>query len=95
MTTVQNVIAHRRALRFAVAIATAVIALPDPARADVTDAAICPKSPPACTASRTNCCTRDFPATPTAKAILIPMDRCHQPGSSSNGPNSTNGSSPA
>jgi hypothetical protein len=95
MTTVRHVIARRRASWFAVAIATAVIAIPAPATADVTDAAICPRSPPVCTASRTNCCTRDFPATTSAKAILIPIDRCHQPGSSSNGPNSTNGSSPS
>jgi hypothetical protein len=74
-----------------------VIALAAPARvqADVTDAAICPKALAACTASRTSCCTRDFPATTSANAIMIPIDRCHQPGSSSNGPNSTNGSSPS
>jgi hypothetical protein len=78
-----------------VACAIAALAFPATALAEVTDAAICPKSPPTCSAARTNCCTRDFPATPTAKAILIPMDRCHQPGSSSNGPNSINGSSPS
>jgi hypothetical protein len=83
-----------RAARW-IAVAMTLLALRATANAEVTDAAICPKAPPMCSAARTSCCTRDFPAMTSAKAILIPMDRCHEPGSSSNGPNSTNGSSPS
>jgi len=55
------------------------LAVPGSARAQVTDAATCPAAPPACTPSTSNCCTRDFVGSSSQKAIVIPMDRCHQP----------------
>ncbi|MGE5187006.1 MAG: hypothetical protein ACM31C_33375 [Acidobacteriota bacterium] len=52
------------------------LAMPRPARAQVTDSADCPTSPPSCSATRTNCCTTN-PAG-SSGAVLIPLDRCHQ-----------------
>jgi len=48
------------------------------ARAQVSDHAQCGTTLPACTTLRTSCCTRDFDSTTAQRAILIPMDRCHQ-----------------
>ena len=56
-----------------------VIALvPRSADAQVTDHAQCGTQLPACTTLRTNCCTRDFVGSSSQKAIIIPLDRCHQ-----------------
>src|SRR5688572_14930721 len=49
------------------------------AHAQVVDPATCGTSLPPCTATRTSCCVRNFVSTSTQKAILIPLDRCHQP----------------
>ncbi|MBA3451582.1 MAG: hypothetical protein H0T42_00630, partial [Deltaproteobacteria bacterium] len=54
------------------------LAVPRSAHAQVTDGVTCPVSPPACTPSTTGCCTRDFVGSSSQKAIVIPMDRCHQ-----------------
>lgn len=48
------------------------------AHAQVSDPATCSKILPICTPTRPNCCTRDFTSAASAKAILIPTDRCHQ-----------------
>lgn len=55
------------------------------AEAQVSDEANCGATLPACTALRTNCCTRNFASTTTQKALLIPMDRCHQPFTNASG----------
>src|SRR5665647_2866858 len=55
------------------------IGAPRTAHAQVSDAATCPANPPACTPTTMSCCTRDFTGTASQKAIVIPMDRCHQP----------------
>lgn len=52
------------------------LGIPRLARAQVTDSADCPTSPPACSVTRTNCCTTN-PAGSTG-AVIIPLDRCHQ-----------------
>ena len=54
------------------------LAMPRSANAQVTDHAQCGTQLPACTTLRTNCCTRDFVGSSSQKAIIIPMDRCHQ-----------------
>jgi hypothetical protein len=54
-----------------------LMALPRIARAQVTDSADCPSSPPSCSVTRTNCCTTN-PAGASG-GVLIPLDRCHQP----------------
>lgn len=46
--------------------------------AQVSDHAQCGTTLPACTTLRTSCCTRDFDSSTAQKAIIIPMDRCHQ-----------------
>ena len=55
------------------------------ADAQVSDEANCGTSLPACSALRLSCCTRDFASTATARAIVIPMDRCHQPFTNASG----------
>src|SRR5688572_15469375 len=56
---------------------TAVSALAQPA----ADFATCTSPLSQCdyTSGIDNCCYRDFNANGTDKAIIIPMDRCHQP----------------
>jgi hypothetical protein len=82
------------AVRAVVLVVAAIAARP--ALAQVTDPATCGSTLPACTATRTSCCTRDFAGSSAAKAILIPLDRCHQvvANSGSDGPPSGGGSSP-
>jgi hypothetical protein len=55
----------------------AAFAAPRRAHAQVTDAADCPTTLPACTVTRTNCCTAGNPAGATG-GILIPLNRCVQ-----------------
>ncbi len=70
--------------RFFVLLAATLVVLavnvgaPGVARAQRTDEASCPTTLPACTVSRLSCCTRDLIGSATAKAIVIPLDRCHQ-----------------
>ena len=52
--------------------------VPRAAHAQVTDHAQCGTVLPECSTLRTNCCTRDFEGSSSQKAILIPLDRCHQ-----------------
>jgi len=54
-------------------------ALAGPAAAQSSDFATCANTSTACSATVTSCCTAAFPATAAGKAILIPLDRCHQP----------------
>jgi hypothetical protein len=42
------------------------------------DFATCPVSLPLCSGAVDDCCARPFDAVATDKAIVIPMDRCHQ-----------------
>ncbi|HEU0034743.1 MAG TPA: hypothetical protein VFQ53_29165 [Kofleriaceae bacterium] len=79
---------------FGLLILLAIVAGARRAEAQVTDQATCSSSLPACTTTRLNCCTRDFTGTP-AKAIMIPLDRCHQViANGSDGPPGTDGASP-
>ena len=64
--------------RLLIAAALVFAIAPRSADAQVSDAAQCGTQLPACTTLRTNCCTRDFVGSSSQKAILIPMDRCHQ-----------------
>lgn len=79
--------------RLAVLVALVAISASHRADAQVTDAATCPASPPACTTSRTSCCTMNPASSATSKTIIIPMDRCHQPQTGNSFP-STTGASP-
>lgn len=63
----------------AVAIALVGVAAARPAVAQVaTDFASCAPDLAVCDANHQDCCIRDFDAIATDKAIVIPMDRCHQ-----------------
>ncbi len=67
---------HDRTGSRLVLVLAVLLAVPRLARAQVTDSADCPSSPPGCSVTRTNCCTTN-PAG-SAGGILIPLDRCHQ-----------------
>ena len=64
--------------RLLIAVALVLVLAPRSADAQVSDPAQCGTQLPACTTMRTNCCTRDFVGSSSQKAVLIPMDRCHQ-----------------
>jgi hypothetical protein len=74
-----------------------VFALPSEAFAQASDHAQCGTTLPACSTARTNCCTRNFESSTAQKAIVIPLDRCHQKLATSgpNVPPSGGASSPA
>ncbi|MCE9574276.1 MAG: hypothetical protein K8W52_14105 [Deltaproteobacteria bacterium] len=61
-------------------VAAAVIAVLAPAAQaqPTTDFASCSADLVACDANTDNCCYRPFDAVATDRAIVIPMDRCHQ-----------------
>ncbi len=69
---------RHRLVVLASVIGLAGVLAPRDAHAQVSDHAQCGTSLPACTTLRTNCCTRNFEGSTAQKAILIPMDRCHQ-----------------
>ena len=80
-----------------IAIAVTVTGLLSPrdASAQVSDNAQCPTVLPACTTSRLSCCTTNFTSAATSKAIIIPLDRCHQPPAATGyNPVTTDGSNP-
>jgi hypothetical protein len=78
-----------------VAIAVTGVLVSHDARAQVSDNAQCPAVLPACTTSRLSCCTTNFTSAASSKAIIIPLDRCHQPASSNSyNPVTSDGSNP-
>lgn len=56
----------------------ATLALAGSAWAQAEDFATCPATLPQCDANTDDCCYRTFDPVGTDKAIVIPMDRCHQ-----------------
>ncbi len=64
-----------RPLLYALAL---VCAGPAAARAQAQDLATCDADLPVCTGEINDCCVRAFDPIATRRAVLIPMDRCHQ-----------------
>lgn len=56
----------------------ATVALAGTASAQMEDFATCPASLPQCDSNTDSCCYRTFDPIATDRAIIIPMDRCHQ-----------------
>ena len=66
-------------LAAALVVAALVFALGKTAAATPnTDFATCPAELGACDDETSNCCYRSFPAASGRRAVVIPMDRCHQ-----------------
>ncbi|MGE0871663.1 MAG: hypothetical protein AB7P03_24100 [Kofleriaceae bacterium] len=61
-----------------IAIVTAWLLHAQTASAQLADFATCPASLSTCSSTTTSCCKKDFAPASGAKAIIIPMDRCHQ-----------------
>ena len=56
----------------------AIVAAPRAAHAQVIDFASCPADLGVCDSDTSSCCVRSFDPIASARAIVIPMDRCHQ-----------------
>ena len=67
-----------RLLLLAAALAGALALGPAEAHAQSTDFATCPTTLGTCSTTVTSCCKKPFAPTASAKALIIPLDRCHQ-----------------